>query len=112
MLFLVRSVHNLAVTRSQSGAQQTHRSGQIDNTLSITDQTGGDSRSDPVDNRHESVEYSSDHVVDLSTDKCNDYVSVHVDSPVIQQVEGGDRDSSIAEQKADTTLDWRYSGSE
>jgi len=32
-----RSVHNLAVTRSQSNAQQAHRSGQIDNTLIASD---------------------------------------------------------------------------
>ena len=38
-----------------------------------------------------------------------------VDSPIVQLVEGGDRDSLITKQKADTTLDpyWRiYGGSE
>jgi len=102
-----RSVHNLAVTRSQSGEQQTLRSGQVDNTVIVTDQTVGDNYSDPVDDRNELVEHSSDQVVDVTTDKGNDYVSV--DSPVIQLFKGGDRDSLIAEQKADTTLDpyWR-----
>ena len=91
-------VHNLAVTRSQSGAQQTRHTGQVDHTSTATNQTGADSHSDPVDDHDESVEHSSD----LTTDKGNN-------SPLVQLVEGGDRDSLIAEQKADTTLDpyWR-----
>ena len=52
-------VHYLAVTRSQSGTQQTHHTGQVDNTSTATNQTGADSHSDPVDDHDESVEHSS-----------------------------------------------------
>ena len=103
-----RSVHSSAVTRSQSSAQQTFHSEQVDDTLIAADQTGGDISSVSVNDLGEVVENLTDQVVvDLTTDKGKDCVSV--DSPVVQLVDGGDRDKLIAEQKADTTLDpyWR-----